>query len=258
MNVCLVCDNKHDTKSTEHIVSESFGNNDYVMQKGEVCDECNGRFSKFEAKALSNSIFAMERARLGVKTKKGKSVKGKIDGLEVTGNPDFKKSHVEIDGLNEDNLEGFDPISRTGKLTVKSFDRSEVATSKLLLKIGFESLYTSRRTIFNKFSFQDLKSYLTNDSNQDWGFITARTEQGKFKSIPRFLDKYGLKRRSIELRFLERSDGELLFKFRFSGVSMIINLLNRGLDWVDDYKENEEHSYIYPDYLEERYNKQSQ
>lgn len=255
MNTCIVCNNLNDAKSIEHIVPESFGNKDYVMEKGKICDECNERFSKFEEKALSNSIFTMERARLGVKTKKGKNVKGKIDDLTITGDLKFRKQFVKVQGLNTDNFINFNPDTKIGELIVKSFDKSEVATSRFLLMLGIESLYTSQRKNFDKYNFQELKDYLTNKSNKDWGFITAKTEQGKFKSVPRFYEKYILKKNNIELRFLEKSNNELLFKFRFGGVSMIVNLLDRGLDWVSDYKDNEKHSYIYPSHLEEKYKK---
>ena len=72
---CIICDSEDESKSVEHIVSESFGNKEYVMQKGEVCDICNGRFSKCEQSALSNSVFVMERARFGVESKKGRTAK---------------------------------------------------------------------------------------------------------------------------------------------------------------------------------------
>lgn len=75
---CIFCDAPNDAKSIEHIISESFGSKDYVMPRSTVCDNCNNRFSKFEDKALSNSIFVFERARLGVVTKKGKNVKGQV------------------------------------------------------------------------------------------------------------------------------------------------------------------------------------
>lgn len=74
---CIFCNLENQAKSVEHIVSEAFGNKDYVAQKGRVCDSCNNNFSKFEGVALSNSIFAMERARNGIPTKKKEMQKEK-------------------------------------------------------------------------------------------------------------------------------------------------------------------------------------
>lgn len=255
MITCIICDKKNEAKSIEHIVSESLGNERYVMERGKICDECNNRFSKFEAKALSNTIFAMERARLGVKTKKGKNVKGKINELTIIGDEEFREQYITVEGLNKDNFTDYNPITKTGKLRVKSFDKSEVATSRFLLMMGIESLFTSQKGIFEKYDFTELKEYLTNKTNTDWGFMTAKNEQGKFKSIPTFFIKHYLKTKKIELKFFEKSENELLFNFKFGGVSMIINLLNRGIDWMSDYKEKEKQSYIYPSHLEKRYQK---
>ena len=113
MTKCIICDSKNDSKSIEHIIPESLGNQHYTLEKGELCDKCNNLFSKFENKALSNSVFLMERARFAVKTKKGKTAKGKIDNLEIEGNKKFKKNHVEIKGLNNDNFKNYNPKSTT-------------------------------------------------------------------------------------------------------------------------------------------------
>ena len=97
---CIFCDIENDAKSIEHIVSESFGNKSYVMEKGRVCDKCNQKFSKFEGNALANSVFAMERARFGIITKKGKNVKGKVDELIIEGDEKFRKTYLSLQGLN--------------------------------------------------------------------------------------------------------------------------------------------------------------
>lgn len=80
---CIFCDNENNAKSVEHIVPESFGNTFYALPKGSVCDDCNNNFSKFEGKALTNTVFVVERARFGVVTKKGKNAKGKVNELIV-------------------------------------------------------------------------------------------------------------------------------------------------------------------------------
>jgi hypothetical protein len=87
---CIFCDKDNYAESLEHIVPESFGNKLYVMEKGKVCDICNGRFSKSEGISLANSIFVMERARFGIVTKKGKNVKGKVNDLKIKGDEKFR------------------------------------------------------------------------------------------------------------------------------------------------------------------------
>ena len=252
MEECIICDNMNTASSIEHIVSESLGNHDYVMKRSKICDDCNQRFSKFEQKVLSKSILGVERARLGVKTKKGKAAKGEIKELKIEGDTNFKKGNITISGLNKDNFTGFDPSNKSGQLKIESFDNSEVATSRFLLKVGIEGLFTSKRKIFNKYNFNQLKNYLTNKDNVVWGFIMVDKEHGRFDSIPSYKDKYSLKKINCELRFQEKSNNELLFKFRYGAVSMIINLINRDLEWVQKYKDNEEYVNVFPLHLDKK------
>jgi hypothetical protein len=244
--ICIFCDTENSATSIEHIVSESLGNKDYIIEKGKVCDECNGKFSKFENTALSNSIFVMERARFAIETKKGKSAKGKIGELEILGNENFKKGLVTFKG-EKIIFNNFNPETNIGSLTVATFDKSEVSVSKLLLKIGLESMYSSRRDVFKKYDFKDLKCFLTSKTNIDWPFVNTNYEFKKFQSVPRYTDKYKLKKRRCELKYLEFDDNILLFKFKYGGVYMTINLLNRNLDWIE-LLPNEEKKYAFPEH----------
>jgi hypothetical protein len=169
MNNCIVCDRDNESISIEHIVPESFGNKKYKMDAGSICDDCNARFSKFEGKALSNSVFVMERARLGVSSKKGKPARGLVGSLQISGDSKFEEQLVNIEGINEENLTDYDAKTGTYQLFVPSFDKSEVATARFLLMLGIESLYKSRKDIFEKYDLSELKDYLTNRSNDDWG-----------------------------------------------------------------------------------------
>lgn len=246
---CIICDQENESNSVEHVVSESFGNKDYVMQKGEICDICNNKFSKFENKALTNTVFVMERSRFGIMTKKGKNVKGKVKELEIEGDEDFKSGHLSVKGLSADNFKDFDPVTKTGKLHISSFDKSESATSKLLLKTGIESIYKSQRKLFDRFNLQDLKDYLTVASNSDWPFIVTDFEISKFQSVPRYTDKYNLNRKHCYLSFLEIDSETLLFKFQYGAISMVINLINRDTGWIEDYYEQDNSIDINPEHI---------
>ncbi|QNA42675.1 HNH endonuclease [Lacibacter sediminis] len=249
---CIFCDQENTAKSIEHIVSEAFGNKSYVAQRGRVCDDCNNRFSKFEGTALSNSVFVMERARLGIATKKGKNAKGKVDNLEIAGHEEFEKNLITIKGLTDDNFIAFDPDTKTGKLYVKSFDKSEVAASKLLLKMALSSIFTSQRELFNKYDFTNLKRFLTNKDNADWPFMTSGYEIGKFQSIPRFTDKFNLGKVRCSLRYFEMDENTLLFMFTYGAVSMVINLLNRNLEWIESYSNSDSVSSLYPEHFRKK------
>lgn len=252
MATCIFCDNENEATSIEHIVPESLGNEKYVIEKGKVCDVCNGKFSKFEGTALSQSILIMERARFGVKTKRGKNVKGKLNDLEIEGNKNFEKQLITLTELNKDNFEDFDLTTKTKSIHVASFDKSEVATSKLLLKIALESLFTSQRKIFTKYNFVELKDFLQNRNAKDWPFTITDYEENRFISIPRFTEKHLLKKNHIELKYFEKSHTELLFKFKYGAVPMTINLLNRNLNWIADLLQKDKDTGIYPEYFKNK------
>ena len=252
---CIFCDNENEANSVEHIVSESFGNKDYVMQKSAVCDTCNGRFSGFEKTALANSIFVMERARFGVETKKGRTAKGKVNELTFEGDKKFQENILTVQGLNKENFKDFDPKTQTGHLHVATFDKSEAAASKLLLKIGLESIYKSQRTVFNKYDFKNLRDYLLTISNIDWPFITSDFEIEKYKSVATFTDKYKLKQNHCVLKFLEVDNETLLFKFKYGAIPMTINPVNRKLDWIKAIRENDSNCGVFPEHYEKKITK---
>jgi hypothetical protein len=145
---CIFCKLRSNEKVIEHIIPESFGNKEYILKNGLVCNECNNRFSKFETTALSNTVFVMERARFGIESKKGKSAKGKVGGLSIEGDKDLRPEIISIKGLNTGNVKNFDPKTKTFQIIVPTFDKSEVATSKMLLKIGMEAIFKSRIHVF--------------------------------------------------------------------------------------------------------------
>ncbi len=252
---CIICNIKNESISIEHIVSESLGNKKYVLPKGSVCDVCNNKFSKFEDVALTNSILIMERAKNGIPTKKGKTAKGKIQGLIIGGDERFRKNHAVVSGLNFENTKNFNPITKEFVLTVESFDKSQVATSKLLLKMAIESIYKSQRKLFNKTDFTKLKGFLNGKNNKDWAFITSKLKDDGFRSIPKYNDKYQLKRIKCETKLKEVDDRTLLFKFRYGVVEMIINLKNRDLIWANQYLMKDEKSRIYPEHFMEKLRK---
>lgn len=245
---CLFCDNNYDSSAIEHIVPESFGNNDYTLSNSEVCNICNNRFSKFEENAMNSSVFMMERARLGIITKKGRNPKGKIKNLIIEGDKYHRKDYFSIRGLTNSDIKNYNGIDDSLKIIIPSFDKSEVSTSKLLLSMGFEALYKSQKHIYIKYNFQNLKDYLTTKVNIDWPFIISKHKANSFLSIPTYSDKYYLKRKHCLLKYCEISNQSLLFKFKFGGVSMIINLLNREIHWMEDYNNKIRNVNIYPDH----------
>lgn len=246
---CIFCDINVLLNSIEHIVPESLGNEKYVLQDGSICRTCNNLFSKFEDKALTKTILGMERARLGIITKKLKPAISKTGAIQFTGDSEFRKNYINVQGISKDDLKNFNPENNTYQMTVKGFDKSEMATSKLILKIGYEAIFQSQKKIFNKYNFSSLTNHLTNIENDNWPFMTTKLKLSPFISIPRFCFKHDLKKIECELLYSEIDNETLLFNFKYGGASLLINLLGRNANWADQYIKNDKNSAFYPIHL---------
>ncbi|WP_158242788.1 HNH endonuclease [Siphonobacter sp. BAB-5405] len=251
-NICIFCDNENEAKSVEHIVPESLGNTKYIMPRNSVCDNCNKRFSKFEEKVLTKTVFAFERARFAIKTKKGNASIGKLNKLEFSGDKNFRKNIVSIRGISLDDFKEFDPNTGSGQLVIPGFVGSENATSKFLLKVALESLYKSQKSTFKSHNFNQLKEFLNTKSNIDWPFITTSIIMPEFKSIPRFEDKHHLNEIKCSISFCKLDDKNLLFKFKYGGVTAIINMLDRNLDWIKKYRTLDETLTVLPEHYRKK------
>lgn len=101
---CIFCDQKVKKSSLEHIVPESLGNKLYTLEIGAICGDCNNRFSKFDAKAITNTILGHERSRLNVETKKGKPGTGQTGHLKTSAMPSRGKNFLNMEGLKKKKL----------------------------------------------------------------------------------------------------------------------------------------------------------
>lgn len=242
---CIVCDSSTGLDTIEHIVNESLVNFHYSLDKGIVCKACNNKFSKFEEKALSKSILGFERARFGIRSKKGNPVGGGTGHLSFKGSADFKKYILNVYGLENDDIEDFDSTTGTFKIKVASFEKSEAATTKLILKIGLESIFKSQQSLYRKYTFSDLKHHLISPETKDWPLIMTNTKILGFKSVPRFNDKFQLKKNSCSIEYF-LTKKELLVRFTYGGIVMIVNLLDRNIDWIKDFLNQDPNATVHP------------
>lgn len=249
---CIICGIHDEYAPIEHIVSESLGNKQYVLTRGDLCRTHNTMFSEFEAKALTKTILGMERVRMGIPTKKGKAAASKTGPIEFKGDKGFRQNLITVFGLTESDTYDFDPSTGIFKISVLAFDKTEVPTSKLLLKMGLESLAQSRRSIYDNYNLDDVRNYLDNKSNIDWPFIVTGNRFPGFESIPQLSDKNELAKIRCELLFREENSNTLLFYFIYGGVSMIVNIVDRNLDWIKPYIDGPFNSELYPAHFRKR------
>lgn len=71
---CIFCkENSTDSINLEHIIPESLGNKNYILERGIVCDKCNNYFAtKIEKILLDIDYYVSLRARNYIKNKRGK------------------------------------------------------------------------------------------------------------------------------------------------------------------------------------------
>ncbi len=246
---CIFCDEPISKSSIEHIVPESLGNIWYVLPSGVVCDTCNGNFSKFEEKAIFKTQLGFVRTKNGIRTKKDKPSSFQIGNIKGEGTENSEKNVLTFFGLEEKDIVGSDPINKTFKILVPDFYKSEMATSKMLLKIAFESITKSKTKILNSYDFTNLKNYINKKDTRDWPFLTASKEFYSFKSIPTFDDKHNLNKIKCKLRVAEVSDQILLFAFCYDYLTLVINLLNRDYSWTKIHFEKDYLPGLYPRHL---------
>src|SRR5690348_4635250 len=101
---CIFCTTDSTGSPVEHIVPESLGNDYYVLPSGVVCSACNNRFSKWENKAIRETMLGFFRIRNAVKTKKGNPSSMKIGNLSAEGDADFKKDIITFYGMEQKDI----------------------------------------------------------------------------------------------------------------------------------------------------------
>jgi hypothetical protein len=243
---CIICGVHEQDAPIEHIVSESLGNETYVLTKGNLCRKHNTMFSEFESKALGKTILGMERARLAVETKKGKPASSKTGTIEFKGDQGFRENFITVLGLTEADIQDFNPTTGVFKIRVPAFDKTEVPTSKLLLKMGLESLSQSKTVIYSSYNFDQARQYLDKQTNHDWPFLVTENKASGFLVIPETTHQQELSNARCELLMQEANEETLLFNFVYGGVSMLINLIDRDVDWVKRFLEVAGRAELYP------------
>lgn len=155
---CIFCHKEsYTSKSVEHIIPESLGNNMHVLPKGYVCDECNNYFSiKIEKKLLAQPYFVSMRFRNEILTKKGKLVKermifpGALKSAEVVLQ---KTDNGFIASFNDEELYECIKEGRTKTMIEPYISEPEypnTTMSRFLAKCAYEFfLYNMRENNYN-------------------------------------------------------------------------------------------------------------
>jgi hypothetical protein len=95
--ICLFCNAGESFTTKEHIIPESLGNDDMILEK-EICDKCQNYLSKIENYVLNKTPIGFWRTFFTIRTKKNKlpsidfSKKGEDKGVF----PDYSNHHDNV------------------------------------------------------------------------------------------------------------------------------------------------------------------
>jgi hypothetical protein len=169
---CLFCKSDGPFKTQEHIIPESLGNDDLILN-GHVCDTCQNYFGKeVENYVLGKTSFAAWRAILGIKTKSGRLPRVDLSQPKSANGrfPDKHPAHDDV--IFKANLDGscdFEIKSEQVLTEILSGSRRQfqfVMTPKVLCmtgrflgKIGLELLCLKDPDLARTPEFDDMRNY---------------------------------------------------------------------------------------------------
>lgn len=248
---CIFCSkDSTNSRSVEHIIPESLGNKEHILEKGIVCDNCNQYFArKVEKKVLEKSYFRDVRHRNFIESKKRKIPISK--GI-IGGSVDLKKRK---DGGTEvliDDEKIFQNIL-DGKITsmiVPVNDqppKNDKLISRFIAKIAIESLAQRffpkdgwNGIMINSPQFKDLKHYARfGDKPEMWNYSQRRV----YEETDRFLNRQiteGPYEVLHEQDFVFLRKHELYFILILFGVEYVINITNPNIDGYLEWLERNE------------------
>lgn len=255
---CLFCQQSSaNSKSVEHIVPESLGNKQFILDKGWVCDKCNNYIAiKIEQPVLQMPFFSQHRHDLDVESKKGKipSKKGFLLDDQTSGvtlhKDKNKKERIEIDKMVVDQLLAEGVGDGIPLITVEfAAPPNDIYVSKLLGKMAIEFwAYKAMINNWDDFSynqecFNSLKNYVRKGRKDEFWPYTARPI---YNSEAGFKDDTGYFKVVFTCDFILTQEQQLLFQFLFVGTEFTINMINPNtqsiLQW---FKENNNRSVTF-------------
>ncbi len=223
MRNCLFCDSGTEFNTKEHIIPESLGNDDLILEK-EICDKCQNYLSQIEHYVLSKTPLGFWRTLLTIKTKKGK-----LPAVDFTKNnthgmlPDFHEHHDNFGFIAHDNFTtelNLDlakinlDSEQTGQLKYVITPKVIHEIGRFIGKIGIELVCQDNPTTAREDQFAEIRKYIREGSLKEIWPIFHETN-GNIND----LFNYELKENNIEEIItcysysLFKIGGYIVFKF---------------------------------------------
>lgn len=239
---CIFCYNdSSQSKSVEHIIPESLGNTQFILEKGWVCDKCNNYFSRtFEQQLLELPFFKQVRHELNIKSKKGRipsdkgfTVDPDLFQVEFLKDKHLNESfHIPKEAIDSEELAIFIPVFNS-----PGYQNPHV--SKFLGKMGVEALAwyalwykTPVEDNVNQSCFEDIKKYVrAGAKEQFWPYYERslydpragfqHSETGEYFKV------------TSSFTFIYTDTNQVLFQYLCMGAEFTIDLINPD---VEEYK----------------------
>jgi len=146
---CIFCEaDTSNSKSVEHIIPESLGNQDHVLPVGFVCDKCNNYFAvKVERPLLESAYFTQLRQRQSITNKKGRlpAIRAIFPSLNTSANIWFDGNRIHFAGDGKEHTKRIEEGIISGKATNLWFEYAaepadKKAVSRFLAKVSVEGM----------------------------------------------------------------------------------------------------------------------
>ncbi len=202
MSTCLFCPSGTDFNTKEHIIPESLGNDDLILEK-EICDKCQNYLSRIENYVLNKTPLGFWRTLFTTKTKNGK-----LPVVDFTKNstrgilPDFHEHHDNFGFIAHDDFTTelkLDPATvnldggHTGQLNYVITPKAIHEIGRFLGKIGIELICLYDRTTAREDQFADIRKYIREGSLKEIWPIFHETQ-----GIVKDAFNYKLRKKNIE------------------------------------------------------------
>ncbi|HTH55706.1 MAG TPA: HNH endonuclease [Cyclobacteriaceae bacterium] len=214
---------------TEHIIPESLGNDELIVEKGFVCDECNSYFGvKVEKDALNYPPLITSRMGAAVKTKKRRLPQVKYGDMTF-----FSTGYLDQVGMLGP-LTEIEKIQQTGMYIVNEPLQSSLSMARLLLKMGLEFLTLSTRSPYEA-CFDEARSFSRYaPKGRSWEFATHSQVASRESLIisTRFDDDRGTVSHALfePSLMVNQHNQEVAHCFVYRTHGFIINLSNPLID----------------------------
>lgn len=251
---CIFCKkDSFSSKSIEHVVPESFGNYNYTLPRGMVCDNCNNYFAREVEKPFLNlpEIVAL-RAFVGIPSKKGKIPQrvGFIDVDEF--NKHYRNNRLSFDAKIEFPYETDELLLKKNKITSRFL--AKVAYESWVLRLINEKDWVEE--IINDSSWDAIRDYVRRGSNECWNYNIRRIYKIDEK-VPISKNCKDYVNWESDFLFIGKFEeavflGEIFFVVIFFGMEYALNLMGDSIESYQRWlKENNNKCYLYmkKDYL---------